>query len=102
MPSKRIPVFVYKQDESQVGSGVYAMVACFHTIGVHVPFSCYSHHGDEDLREVGEATACNDSCRNRSGQMEDFSKERGIHEHEVTRIVEKAHAFSARKKRHTA
>ncbi len=96
-----LPVFVYKQDSSQVGSGVYPAVACFVALGVHVPFTYYFHAGDSGLREVGEPLVCDGSCENQSGLMEDFSKERTDHDYEVTEIIVKARAFSerARKRR---
>ncbi len=97
--SKRVPVFVYKQDQSQVGSGMYPAVACFVTLGIHVPFTYHFHAGDSDLREVGEPLVCDGSCEQQPGDMEDFSKKRTDHDYEVTRIVETALAFSGRKKR---
>lgn len=92
----KIRAFLYKKDPSQVGGGIYEMVACFPAIGVHVPFSYHAHDGDYDLEAVGEPTVCDCSCESYSGTMEDFSKERGIHDYEVIEIVTKAYAFSER------
>ncbi|AKM78714.1 MAG: hypothetical protein UY31_C0038G0004 [Candidatus Wolfebacteria bacterium GW2011_GWE1_48_7] len=92
----RIPVFLYKKDHSQVGSGVYEMIACFCALGVHIPFSYYAHAGDHDLESVGEPITCDGSCKDNPGSFKDFSQKRDFHDYEVKRIIEAATSFSSR------
>lgn len=92
---QRMPVFVYKQDATQVGSGVYPAIACFCTLGVHVPFSYHYHAGESELQVVGDPTPCDDSCSGQNGAIEDFEAPRSSHDHSVEPIIEKARSFCA-------
>ena len=86
----KIDVFVWKTDPGQVGNGIYSMVACFMAMGVHVPFTFEAHSENEYLQNVGNPVACDGSCKNRDGNLEDFGASRHDSSYDVTRIVERA------------
>lgn len=90
---KKTLAFVYKVDPTQVGNGIYPMVACFPALGVHVPYTFEAHSENEYLESVGEPTPCDGSCANRHGEMEDFSQERHDSSHGVEKIVAAALSF---------
>jgi hypothetical protein len=90
---KKIPVFNFKQDPSQVGRGPYKMIACFVVLGVHVPYTVTIHDGEEYLNKVGEPSICDETCEQRQGTIENWSKERSDREHTVQSIIESAENF---------
>ncbi len=93
---KKIPVFVYKENPGQFGNGKYSMIACFVTLGVHVPFTFYAHSENEYLESVGKPVPCDGSCEHYDGSMKDFGEERDNTDtgYSVKKIVESANSFS--------
>lgn len=91
---KKIPVFVFKTNPGQVGNGTYSVIACFPTLGVHVPFTFEAHSENEYLKFVGIPFQCDNSCEGSNGHMEDFAKERHHSSYEVKEIAGKALVFN--------
>ena len=91
---KKMPAFTYKLNPGQIGNGIYAMVACFPTLEVHVPFTFTAHSENEYLQDVGEAIPCDGSCKHYTGTMEDFCEERHHTSYSVRGIVKKATAYA--------
>ncbi|MBT4277435.1 hypothetical protein HOD96_01675 [Candidatus Falkowbacteria bacterium] len=97
MSVNKIPVFIFKQDSSQVGRGSYKMIACFVNLGIHVPYVATFHGGEGYLTEVNTPFACDGICEQTWGTMEDWSKERSDREYPVKPIVETALVFYSQK-----
>ncbi|MBP7822549.1 MAG: hypothetical protein KA034_01915 [Candidatus Moranbacteria bacterium] len=85
--------FVYKTDPSQVGSGLYQLVACFLTLGICVPFTIEVIRENEELKEVDLPILLGPQCFDRQGHLEDFSKPHHESSYDRTRVLSIARQF---------
>jgi hypothetical protein len=94
----KTPVFIFDGGNSgQVGNGTYQMIACFIKEGVHVPFSIYCHSENEYNGGMGKPKACDGSCHQAQGHLEDWSKKRSDDSYSVKEIIKVANKFSKKK-----
>lgn len=68
--------YVFKVNQRQCGNGTYQMIACFPSLGVHVPYTFEAHSENECLQSVGKPIPCDDSCTHGLGHMENFVHEK--------------------------
>jgi hypothetical protein len=90
---KKILVFNFTKDSSQVGRGHYEMIAYFIGLNICVPYTMLVK-GDSYLERVGTPFILDKTCEGLPGILENWSKKRSDSFHAVQPIIEVAEKFA--------
>jgi hypothetical protein len=90
--TKKILVFNFKKNSSQVGRGHYEMIAYFIGLNICVPYTILIK-GDEYLESVGTPFMLDKTCEGLHGTLENWSQKRSDSFHGIQPIIEVAKTF---------